>query len=735
MHRFVMNPQYPDPARLEESPSTRWGTTAPGTASRGAWLLAGGGTAEWLAVGSEGGQAAPSWHVPLGSATCSRGAAVAAAAAAAAAAADFAAGVNLDEQFKCPICLEVCEKAVETPCCHNLFCRSCLLPEEHRIDHCPICKHPLQGTQIRENVPVQRMIADMPCSCRFAGCDAQLVRRNRAQHEAWCDFMPVRCPFSNQCPSLLRCQLPQHEGRDCPYRPIPCPEGCGSQVPFIALKDHLSQECPRVLCTCRDCEVQVCRQDFEEHRRSICPRAPVLCNFLEHETTERCPFRCLRQRLADHQKECLFRPVCCQHDGCDFRTTARLLLKHEDECQWRLLSCPDCSEEVRLGALQEHFELDCPEHLVPCPLAPHGCRHLVPRRLVAEHLQESTGKHLALLCMAVTARDREIETLKTEVLRTREEYEQRLTNLERLTRRQSPVSPGTGAGPFLIGVPNLEQAVPLLWGPPHVGGHPSIPMHLARAAQQRAPMTPAPPPPPPVPGHRAIRIEHPDPNSAVPDDITPESPGISDFPGPTWDRDVAMSPPGALQPLMLLREGGVSQVPVLLPSRGGGAGMALSTAPLGFTWPQGPWGQPSGRAPARPTSGAGPSTGPQAGPSPNPWTRANQRPTAPPLRDPVLPPPSPRLSPASLALFNFVQHGTASASASRDRMQGPPARLVRDEILPDGFSPAHQGFGTSSSEGSPPLGPEPPPHLQISRPPPPPPPPPPPLPEGDVNWQ
>lgn len=38
----------------------------------------------------------------------------------------FAASSLSDDRWLCPICLDIYEDAVETPCCHNLFCEACI---------------------------------------------------------------------------------------------------------------------------------------------------------------------------------------------------------------------------------------------------------------------------------------------------------------------------------------------------------------------------------------------------------------------------------------------------------------------------------------------------------------------------------------------------------------------------------------------------------------------------------
>lgn len=49
-----------------------------------------------------------------------------------------------DDRWVCPICLDIFEDAIETPCCHNLFCERCLILAsidnelQTKVD-CPLC--------------------------------------------------------------------------------------------------------------------------------------------------------------------------------------------------------------------------------------------------------------------------------------------------------------------------------------------------------------------------------------------------------------------------------------------------------------------------------------------------------------------------------------------------------------------------------------------------------------------
>mmetsp|Transcript_29643 Transcript_29643/g.64512 ORF Transcript_29643/g.64512 Transcript_29643/m.64512 type:complete len:642 (+) Transcript_29643:67-1992(+) len=435
-------------------------------------------------------------------------------------------------QFACPICLELCEDAVETPCCHNLFCKYCLLSRDHFIQNCPICKSHLKDGSVRANVPVRRLISDLPSTCRFDGCGTELRRRDQAKHEASCEFAPVRCRYSVECEAMPRGKMTEHEELECPHRPVECPLGCGLHAPHMRLEEHLERDCPLVMCTCEYCQVPICRAELDGHVAALCPLAPAICNYAEEETQACCGHGCERRLLLEHQKTCPFRPASCRHEGCVYVTTVRLQELHEAACQWRLIPCPDCSFEVCVGLLQQHFDSDCLEHVVPCPFSAHGCPELLPRRLVAEHIEAACGNHLAQLCCAVARRDLQIDALKLELSRAHSEMEQRLVRLETSYERRN------------VSLPSLTS--------PSDSGTSALPN--------------LPPPPPPPPAMLLRRA------SGVPLDAglgaRPELPRSSDmYPGPARDRDLGVSPPATRQPLALLRDGGVSQVPVLGPPR------------------------------------------------------------------------------------------------------------------------------------------------------------------------
>ena len=72
----------------------------------------------------------------------------------------FAASSLSDDRWLCPICLDIYEEAVETPCCHNLFCEECI----KKTPTCPLCNLRING-QLKPNIPIRRLVNELSVSC------------------------------------------------------------------------------------------------------------------------------------------------------------------------------------------------------------------------------------------------------------------------------------------------------------------------------------------------------------------------------------------------------------------------------------------------------------------------------------------------------------------------------------------------------------------------------------------
>ncbi|MGH0142020.1 UNVERIFIED_CONTAM: hypothetical protein FKN15_030019 [Acipenser sinensis] len=163
----------------------------------------------------------------------------------------------------CQLCCVVFKDPVITTCGHT-FCRRCALTSEK----CPVDNAKL--TVVVNNIAVAEQIGELfihcKCGCRPAsngkpgayevdprGCPFTIKLSARKDHEASCDYRPVRCPNNPNCPPLLKMNLEAHL-KECEH--IKCPHskyGCtfiGNQdtyethlevCKFEGLKEFLQQ--------------------------------------------------------------------------------------------------------------------------------------------------------------------------------------------------------------------------------------------------------------------------------------------------------------------------------------------------------------------------------------------------------------------------------------------------------------------------------------------------------------
>lgn len=62
---------------------------------------------------------------------------------------------NILSQFDCPICLEIIEEPVTTPCGHN-FCNECLINNQQ--NSCPVCRFNIRNIEFKVNTKIKSVI-------------------------------------------------------------------------------------------------------------------------------------------------------------------------------------------------------------------------------------------------------------------------------------------------------------------------------------------------------------------------------------------------------------------------------------------------------------------------------------------------------------------------------------------------------------------------------------------------
>ena len=87
--------------------------------------------------------------------------------------------MDINNDLQCGICLDVATKAVETSCCHQLFCEPCLAPKE--VKNCPMCRKQLRTWP---NLVIRRIIGKLKQPCIF--CHVPIERSNLEAHQETC---------------------------------------------------------------------------------------------------------------------------------------------------------------------------------------------------------------------------------------------------------------------------------------------------------------------------------------------------------------------------------------------------------------------------------------------------------------------------------------------------------------------------------------------------------------------
>jgi len=87
--------------------------------------------------------------------------------------------------LECPVCMEIATAAMETSCCHQIYCEECV----ERLDNCALCRKSFT-TSI--NHVIRRMIGLLLQECDF--CKESFPRADMKDHKMYhCSKRPFEC--------------------------------------------------------------------------------------------------------------------------------------------------------------------------------------------------------------------------------------------------------------------------------------------------------------------------------------------------------------------------------------------------------------------------------------------------------------------------------------------------------------------------------------------------------------
>ena len=158
-----------------------------------------------------------------------------------------------------------------------------------------------------------------------------------------------------------------------------------------------------------DCAWQGALSSREHHVEHDCGFTMVACP----NAAKGCTDQVQRRGLAVHLEACLYAPVACAKCGladvCRDQMTA-----HLDECMFLRICCENGCGARYLRQLKNAHEAVCPQAVVTCPFACHGCDVTGALRRCDHdrHQVEAATKHSELIAVGLASLKKEVAIIK-----------------------------------------------------------------------------------------------------------------------------------------------------------------------------------------------------------------------------------------------------------------------------------------------------------------------------------
>ncbi|XP_072236101.1 TNF receptor-associated factor 6 [Leuresthes tenuis] len=219
---------------------------------------------------------------------------------------------------------------------------------------------PLQGYDVEFDPPLEskyecpiclmalRNAVQTRCGHRFCKSCIEKSIRDTGQ----------RCPVDNEMLSEDQLFPDNFAKREILSLTVRCPNsGCAEKMELRRLENHLAQ-CQFATVPCPQCQQAVRKSCLEEHITLECQRRPMSC--------PDCVTCFAYEERELHEQQCLFANVKCQY----------------------------CEMELIRDQLESHCDTDCPKAPIACNFSIFGCKEMMQRHNLAQHMQEFTQMHM-----------------------------------------------------------------------------------------------------------------------------------------------------------------------------------------------------------------------------------------------------------------------------------------------------------------------------------------------------
>ena len=173
-------------------------------------------------------------------------------------------------EYDCIICLDVCERAVESSCCYTLFCEKC----SSGLKECPSCRK--SNLRVAPSGFARKVIGRMKIPCSL--CGASVQRDSVMEHTQVCEMRVCKCA-ARECDyeglkgDLLQHVVSAHEadlltitqrlGKSHAFQAVTADQCV--QTTSAQCTDNATQTVCKCVCTCQQPEHKPVRQSNGKH--------------------------------------------------------------------------------------------------------------------------------------------------------------------------------------------------------------------------------------------------------------------------------------------------------------------------------------------------------------------------------------------------------------------------------------------------------------------------------------
>ncbi|CAG5958714.1 unnamed protein product, partial [Menidia menidia] len=170
-----------------------------------------------------------------------------------------------------------------------------------------------------------------------------------------------RCPVDNEMLSEDQLFPDNFAKREILSLTVRCPNsGCADKMELRRLEIHLAN-CQFATVPCPQCQQPVRKSGVETHTALECPRRPTSC------------------------------PDCVTFFAYEEREL------HEQQCPFANVKCQYCEMDLIRDQLESHCDTDCPKAPIACNFSIFGCKEMMQRHNLAQHMQEFTQMHMRFM--------------------------------------------------------------------------------------------------------------------------------------------------------------------------------------------------------------------------------------------------------------------------------------------------------------------------------------------------